>query len=246
MTNYYSQHGEDFILSEIFKNIKNGFFVEVGCIDGKRFSNTLTFEYRGWSGLCIEAHSDYIDLLKRNRPNSIIEHCAVSDQDEDSVTFYANSRGSLSTLDRTREKDFAKRFGHFFTGFQEQLVPMRTLNTLFTKHNISRIDILSIDVEGHEIEVLKGLDLNKYRPKVLLVESDTKEHEDLLTEIIVPMNYIKFCRIKQNIFFISDNIEIPELDNSYLVELIHTNHPLDNVTEKSKPFEVNLSFFNRQ
>jgi FkbM family methyltransferase len=243
MTKYYSQHGEDFILSELFKNREDGFFVEVGCIDGKRFSNTLTFEDKGWKGLCIEAHTDYIELLKQNRPLSIIEHCAVSNQDADSVTFYANSRGSLSTLDKSRENDFASKFGHFFTGFQEQLVPKRTLNTLFSKHSISEIDILSIDVEGHEIEVIQGLNLNKYKPKVLLIESDTKEHENLLTEIIVPMNYNKFCRIKQNIFFIEMSFNFPELKSKYNINLTHTKHPVDIGSDSTMPVEVIVNFY---
>jgi len=55
---YYSQHGEDFILDLIFDHKKSGFFVEVGCIDGLRFSNTLFFEKLGWKGICIEAHKE--------------------------------------------------------------------------------------------------------------------------------------------------------------------------------------------
>jgi hypothetical protein len=100
---FYSQNGEDFILNELLGNKKSGFFVEVGCIDGRRFSNTLLFEQMGWQGLCVEAHADYIEILERNRPNSIIYHGAVGEKDEPNVIFYANSRGSLSTLDRSKE-----------------------------------------------------------------------------------------------------------------------------------------------
>jgi len=104
---YYSQHGEDFILNKIFPN-PNGFFVEVGCIDGLRFSNTLFFEKKGWKGICIEAHTSYIDLIKSNRLNSRVVHCAIGEKDEGIVTFYANARGSLSSLDKTEEERFKK------------------------------------------------------------------------------------------------------------------------------------------
>jgi len=62
-------------------------------------SVTPTLEQAGWSGICIEAHPDYISLLRRNRPNSVIVHAAVGDEDKETVSFYANSRGSFSTLD---------------------------------------------------------------------------------------------------------------------------------------------------
>ena len=79
MVNYYSQHGEDFLLDRLLSDKKRGFFVEVGCIDGRRFSNTLIFEERGWRGLCVEAHTGYIELLRQNRPNSIVCHCAAGE-----------------------------------------------------------------------------------------------------------------------------------------------------------------------
>ena len=100
---YYSQHGEDFLLSRYFTG-HEGFFVEIGCIDGKRFSNTYHFELKGWKGICVEAHQDYIALLRTNRPKSAIIHCAVGEADEDQAVFFANARGSLSSLDPTKEE----------------------------------------------------------------------------------------------------------------------------------------------
>jgi hypothetical protein len=95
---FYGQHGEDFLLDRIFESKADGFFVEVGCIDGRRFSNTLIFEERGWRGLCIEAHEQYVDLIRKNRPHSIVCHCAAGEADDDYATFYPNARASLSTL----------------------------------------------------------------------------------------------------------------------------------------------------
>lgn len=228
MQRFYSQHGEDFILNEIFKKQNNGFFVEVGCIDGRRFSNTLTFEEKGWKGICVEAHSDYIELLKRNRPGSIIEHCAVGEKDEDIITFYANSRGSLSTLDRTKEQFFNTKFGKYFTGFEEQQVPKLTLNTILEKHAVPEIDFVSIDIEGYEVEALKGFDLALHKPKVLIVESDSNEHEDKLDNIILANKYEKRLKIKQNIFYIRSDIgDKIVLNGIKRFKLITTQHPLD-------------------
>src|SRR5688500_18948182 len=122
---FYSQHGEDLLLAAMLEDVEAGRFAEVGCIDGLRFSNTLHFEARGWRGLCVEAHRDYIDLLRENRPGSTVVHAAASERDAEQVTFYANRRGSLSSVDRGREAEFARRFGEYFTGYEEQKVSMR-------------------------------------------------------------------------------------------------------------------------
>ena len=229
MVNYYSQNGEDFLLDEVFKDKKSGFFVEVGCIDGKRFSNTLTFEERGWMGLCIEAHAGYIELLRRNRPNSIICHCAAGEKDEDDAIFYANARGSLSTLDRSKESYFREKYGEYFTGFEEQRVPKRRIDTLFREHGIGEIDILSLDIEGYEVEALKGIDFRYYKPLVLVIESDSSEHEIQIDSMLIPNGYTKSVRIACNIFYFLDPKWEQRIKNkTFHVNLIHTRHPLDN------------------
>jgi FkbM family methyltransferase len=243
MVNYYSQHGEDVILDLLFKNKESGFFVEVGCIDGRRFSNTLTFEERGWKGLCIEAHSSYIELLKKNRLNSIVVHCAAAEKDEDDVPFYANSRGSLSTLDVTKENYFRQNYGAWFTGFEKQTVNKRRLDSIFRQYGIKDIDILSLDIEGYEIEALKGIDLSDFRPLVFVIESDSQKHEIALDEILLSKGYTKFYRLSQNIFYLSDNCKfaLNEFKREKInVFLLHTQHPLDNDGDKKVSIDLIL------
>lgn len=237
--NYYSQHGEDFVLDQLFVDKKKGFFVEVGCIDGRRFSNTLSFEERGWKGLCVEAHSGYIDLLKRNRPNSIICHCAAGERDEDEVIFYANSRGSLSTLDRSKEDHFREKYREYFTGFQEQRVRKTRLDTLFHEHGIGEIDILSMDIEGYEFEALKGINFQQFRPKVLVVESDSLAHERRIDSVLIPNGYTKSVKIVQNILYLRDEKMEKRIKNkTFRVRLIHTRHPLDQGEDVIKETEI--------
>jgi FkbM family methyltransferase len=203
MPNYYSQHGEDFLLDRLFENQPRGFFVEVGCIDGIRFSNTLSFEERGWKGICIEAHADYIEALRRNRPGSVVEHCAAGEADEDAVAFYANFRGSLSSLDKTQEERF-KSFGRYFGGFTEQKVPKRRLDTVLARERVEQIDILSVDVEGYELQVMSGLDLRRYRPSVMVIEVDGKAQEAVLDAAILPHGYAKWICFGGNLFYLAD------------------------------------------
>ena len=108
MEKFYSQHGEDFLVDKIFNGKTKGTYVEVGCLDGIEYSNTYYFEKKGWNGVCIEAHNDFIPILKQNRPKSTVVHCAAGEENKDEVTFYANKIGSLSTLDKNEEERWQK------------------------------------------------------------------------------------------------------------------------------------------
>lgn len=231
---FYSQNGEDYILNQLFKDKDNGVFAEIGCIDGLRFSNTLYFEEKGWTGVCVEAHKGYIDMLRKNRPRSIVVHAAVSETNQDSATFFANSRGSLSTLDPGMENEFKTTYGKYFTGFESQTVPMKTLQTIFGENGIENIDILSLDIEGFEVEAVKGLDLSIHQPGVMVVESDSTAHERRLDRLILPHGYKKTARVSKNIFYCHPRIKTAGIENKrFWVNVCHTAHPLDDTGDKN-------------
>lgn len=234
MPKFYSQGGEDFLLYEIFKGKKQGFFVEVGCIDGRRFSNTLLFEELGWRGMCVEAHAGYIDLLKKNRPNSIVCHSAAAEIDEDNATFYANARGSLSTLDKSQEARWKREFGGYFSGFEEQRVKKRRLDSLFTEHGVKEIDFLSLDIEGYEVEALKGIDFKMFRPVVIVVESDSPGHKKGIEEMLLPAGYLEIAMLGDNVFYSTDERLGKRIKDRVFrdIELTHTEHPLDRDGDK--------------
>ncbi len=229
--NFYGQHGEDFIIYKLLGEKSYGFYVEVGCIDGLRFSNSYFFEKNGWKGICIEAHNDYIPLIRRNRPESIVEHCAISDFDAEEIEFYANSRGSLSTLDKNQEENFRKKQPEYFEGFTIQKVPVRKLDTILSKYSPEKIDFISIDIEGHEINALKGINLKKFRPDIFIIECDSLENEKLINKLLKPHNYKLFCRHFNNLFYVQEyifkNKKIQLLNGIHNIRLVHTVHPLD-------------------
>jgi len=225
---YFSQNGEDFLLSRYF-SAGSGVFVEVGCIDGKRFSNTYHFERRGWTGLCVEAHQGYIEMLKTNRPRSIVTSCAVAECDKDAAPFYANARGSLSSLDPTTEERWRRDYAPYFTGFQLQSVAQRTLTTLLKAYPIGPVDVLSLDVEGSEVQALQGLDLRLFHPSVILVESDSSEHERKIDHLLSPAGYQCALRYAGNLYYsILPDFQAAVAGRFFpKVALTHTRHPLD-------------------
>src|SRR4030042_7031638 len=79
---FYGQYGEDIKVWPLFRNQQSGYFVEVGAMEGIRFSNTYFYELRGWKGICVEPHPDYAKLLKKNRPGSAVIQAAAGTEDK--------------------------------------------------------------------------------------------------------------------------------------------------------------------
>lgn len=228
MRNFYGQQGEDCLLWSVFNNFKGtGIFLDVGALDGKRFSNTYSFEMAGWSGVCIEAHPFYIPFIEKNRPNSIVVHAAASLENRDEVTFYTNLVGSLSTLDKSMEQYFAGRYTKHFKGFVPVEVPMRTVDSILEEYDISRVHVVSIDVEGTELDVLKGFDLHKYKPRVLVIEALDKLREQALRKYMLENGYI-CCprRLANNYFFCKNPDDVKTIKRAKIQKQIHTDHPL--------------------
>lgn len=201
MEKYYSQNGEDFLINQIFENKSDGVCIEIGCLDGIEFSNTYFFEKKGWKGVCIEAHNDFIPMLRKNREHSIIVHCAVGEVDKENVTFYANKIGSLSTLDKNEEGRWKKDYNEHFHGFEEQVVNMRTLTSIFNELKLNTIDFVSLDIEGYEVMALKGLDFDKYRPRVFVIEYKDADHKIQLEEILFKYGYKYLATVGCNLFY---------------------------------------------
>ena len=255
MEKYYGQQGEDFLTDKIFQGNATGFYVEIGCLDGIEFSNTYLFEKKGWKGICIEAHKDFVELLKMNRPSSQIVHCAVGEKDQESVTFYANKIGSLSTLDKTQEERWKKNYKEFFYGFEEQIVAMKTLTTIFAELNVDQIDFISLDIEGYEVQALSGLDLSRYKPRIFIIEYKDDLHKAEVEAILIPHGYHYLAIIGCNLFYGTDASDGATLQKNYgsvplvildkdgnqiIRETLVNNAPLDLMTRISRKIKVKI------
>lgn len=164
----FSQEGEDLILRRLFEEKKNGFYVDVGAHHPQRFSNTYLFYELGWSGINIDPLPGSMTLFNELRPRDINLEIGVSDSD-DELAYYVFKEPALNTF----SKELAESRKSRNCGFvREERVKVCPLSRVLDEHLSSgqKIDFLSIDVEGLDINVLKSNAWDRYRPDVILVE----------------------------------------------------------------------------
>ncbi|NJN42273.1 MAG: FkbM family methyltransferase [Flammeovirgaceae bacterium] len=154
-----------------FDNSKSGFFVEVGANEPVTdFSQSWHLENQlGWTGILIEPNPVLAEKARKTRPNSIIvEAASVSSESVGSLSLFIPI---INNEEITGHASIEKNLDNFnYARHREVKVNARTLNSILHEAQVKFIDVLSIDVEGAEMEVLKGFDIEKYKPKLILLE----------------------------------------------------------------------------
>lgn len=176
----YSQFGEDIALLKMMKykyGINNGFYVDVGCNHPRAFSNTFLLYLNGWQGLTVDLNQDLIKLHQIERKLDI-QKCAAVSNKNDQVNVYLDSSSLMSTIDTNFYEEHKQEYQSDISSIQTT-----SLNQLLESTDIKSIDLLCIDVEGHDYEVLESISLEKYVPKIIIIEmhncdlDSIKEHK---------------------------------------------------------------------
>ncbi len=168
-TQFYAQDGEDVILATLFAGQENGTCLEVGALDGVRDSVTLHFEEKGWSCILIEANPELAAKAKTLRRARIFS-CAAGKMSGTTDLVLARGADYLSTTNPTAQH--IRRILQDGAEIEKIRVPMMRVDDALEEAGVSRLDFASIDVEGAELDVLKGFDLDRWRPKVLVIEDN--------------------------------------------------------------------------
>ncbi len=166
----HAQFGEDRILAEIFGERVHGYCVEVGANDGRTGSASYLFEKRGWECLLVEPIPALAEEIRKYRACRVV-NCAASSREGEATFFVADSVEAVSTLDLTPER--AEWIGRVGGTIKEITVRTATLDSLLEEAGFGELDFVTIDVEGHELSVLEGFDLERYRPRIVILEDNS-------------------------------------------------------------------------
>jgi len=175
---YFSQYGQDkYIIEELFKHMRGGFFIDIGANDGVTLSNTYLLEKSlGWTGIAIEPIPRVYEKLRRNRSCLAVNACISECNGEVDFFELDGSAEMLSGIISKYDKRHLERIERelFNSGGAKRVirVPSMTFNTLCEHNNITKIDYLNIDTEGAEYDIIKSIDYSRIQIGVITVENN--------------------------------------------------------------------------
>ncbi len=181
---YYSQYGQDELINKQFiKNKKNGFFVDIGAHDGFTYSNTYFFEKElNWRGICFEPLSKPFQELLKFRHNSICLNACVSSMNGELEFIEAEGysemlSGIVSTYHPLHLARLKREITQYGGNYRIIKIPSMRFNDIMVTYKINKINFLSIDTEGSELEILKSIDFNAITIDIIAVENNYQVKE---------------------------------------------------------------------
>lgn len=160
-TGVYSQGQEDLVLNAVFPEQATGTYIDVGANHPRVGSNTFQLYERGWRGLCLEPQEEYRAAYAELRPEDTFL-CIAAGRENGTLPLYVGER-----LNEEVYASLQKAQVHT----AQRDVPVRPLKEVCEEHGVSKeFEVLSLDTEGTEVDILEGLNLNVYRPQIIIAE----------------------------------------------------------------------------
>lgn len=194
----YSQFGEDLALMFYLGSESQKSFIDVGCNDPNRFSNTRLLHEAGWVGLNIDANPEFEKAYSKFRPGSKFVNALVGTS-KTPVSFYMFRESALDTTDETMAMD---HINNAWQLLEERQIQPQTLNDIILKEcQNATPTLLSLDCEGAEIDVLNSLDMQIHRPKWILFESvnySLLQRDESVVNYLKEKGYSVMCTLPQS------------------------------------------------
>lgn len=201
----HSQNGEDVVLRRALAAVSAGTYVDIGANHPSIDSVSRSFYDDGWDGLLVEPSPEYARLLREDRPRDITVESVVSET-TGTVTLHMVQGSGLSTI--VDEIGTAHAAGG--TEVVDVEVASTPLSALLDERGFSDrpIHFLSIDTEGAELSVLRGLDFTRHRPWILVIEAtapnSTRQVHSAWEPLVLAAGY-QFCLFDGlSRFYVSD------------------------------------------
>lgn len=169
-----SENEEEWIVRDFFRDKRNGFFVDVGANDYKRYSNTFYLETQlGWSGIAIEPQREFEVGYLEHRPRTRFRPFFVSDSSNETAKLYVGT----NRLVTSSNKPFTERFGKDIAEVSAITI---TLDDLLEHEDVRSVDFISMDIELWEPKALAGFDIERFKPSLVCVEAHPEVRQQIL------------------------------------------------------------------
>lgn len=200
----YADYETDLEIQKYFDPGYHGVCVDIGAGVGTERSNTYYFEKKYWKCLCIEPNPKLYNHMRMYRRLAL--NFACSNYDKKNVPFYVydindGNQEAISSL--SVDQRLVESHKEMINRVEEIKVEARKLDTILSRINIEKIDFISIDTEGTELDVLAGFDISRWMPKLFVIENNFQESK--FSEYLGKFGYVFSERIGVNDFFVLEN-----------------------------------------
>jgi len=210
----FSQCGEDLIIKLIFETleVKKPFYIDIGAHHPFHLSNSALFYKEGANGICIEPDPVLFQNIKKERCRDVCLNIGVSGSgDLEELLFYKMSTPSLNTFSKKEAEKYRDDYGYQIENVIK--VPVMPVSKVLSDYLCNkRVDLLSLDVEGMDLEILQGWNFLEHRPLVACLETLEFSNDRSgvkLTEIIDFMkskDYMVYADTYINTIFVDSKI----------------------------------------
>jgi len=204
----YAQAGEDMIIDYLFNSlgIQKPSYLDIGANQPVLCNNTYFFYRKGCTGVCVEPDPSLFSIIKKKRPHDIILNIGIGLNNDLSAVFYLFP-GHLNTWSTFSEEEAVSRENETGIKYKKIKVQLKTINSIVEEYFNPYPNFISIDVEGLDLDILRSLDFEKFKPEVICAETlsfGTTSTEKKLHDIIDFMHskgYISYADTHINTIF---------------------------------------------
>ena len=165
----YSQWGEDQFINQFFKDKTDGIYLDIGCFHPVMYSNTCLLYRKGWRGINIDINPTSIDLFNILRPKDTNLCTTINEIKETFEIYYDDPFSPVNTLDKQFYENLKNKSNK---NTKKLFVESKSMKEILNISKIDKsIDFINLDVEGMDYKILKNINLNQLKPKLVSVET---------------------------------------------------------------------------
>jgi FkbM family methyltransferase len=204
---HFSQFGEDLVLQSLFSDQSTGRWIDVGAFDPIYYSNTYLLYKKGWTGIYVEPNPAGHRKFVRLRERDINLNLAVGRAAGPSCDFWCS--GPWSSLTKSR----AEFSGH---APEKISVPVTSLQTIAETNTCLSPDLLTVDCEGHDLDVLQSADWGSFRPRCIVVEDEECDVESEIGTFLASARYRRVIQLGLSAVYIHADDRILRKQHKFL------------------------------